>query len=217
MAYKKQQDKLEVQSIASGQMNGTDMQVKYIKTIMENATQEISEQLLQTKSQTMIYSVLAFLVNHLVLQEKDWDLKTLEGRCFLKSLGLSETKDPDIFSLKMLRGYLVMTKEKLSRQYLGFSPTWGMSINGKFLTAKILEFHKTGKECSLLDILEKQVDQKYFLSVKATQFLIRRSMQNKKEGRGFRARLMPVMDPSEMPEKPTFTTSEGSEEKEICG
>ena len=147
MAYKKQQDKLEVQSIASGQMNGTDMQVKYIKTIMENATQEISEQLLQTKSQTMIYSVLAFLVNHLVLQEKDWDLNTQEELCFLKSLGLSRTKDPDIFCLKMLKAYLVTTKEKLSRQYLGFSPTWGMSINGRFLTAKISEFPRIGRDC----------------------------------------------------------------------
>ena len=206
-----------VHFIAPGPTNGTNMQAKYTKNTMENVTPETSEQSTQKTSQTTISSVLAFLVNHLVSQEKDWDLKTPEGRCFLKSLGLSETKDPDIFSLKMLRGYLVMTKEKLSRQYLGFSPTWGMSINGKFLTAKILEFHKTGRECSLSDILEKRVDQKYFLSAKATQFLIRRSMQNKQEGRGFRARLMPVMDPSGTPEKPISTTSEALKENEICG
>lgn len=184
---------------------------------MENVTPETSEQSPQAKSQTMISSVLAFLVNHLASQEKDWDLRTPEGLCFLKSLGLSETKDPDIFSLKMLKGYLVMTKEKLSRQYLGFSPIWGMSINGKFLTARISEFPRTGSGSSLSDILEKRVDRKYFLSAKATQFLIRRSMQNKQEGRGFRARLMPVMDLSGMPEKPTSTTSEALKEKEICG
>ena len=206
-----------VHFIASGPTNGTNMPTKSTPSTSENATPETSELSTQKTSQTTISSVLAYLVNHLASQEKDWDLKTPEGRCFLKSLGLSETKDPDIFSLKMLRGYLVMTKEKLSRQYLGFSPIWGMSINGKFLIARISESRRTGKECSLSDILEKQVDQKYFLSAKATQFLIGRSIQNKQEGRGFRARLMPVMDPSEMPEKPTFTTSEVSEEKEICG
>lgn len=202
---------------ASGPMNGINLPTKSILSTLESATPETSELSIQKTSQITISSVLAFLVNHLVLQEKDWDLKTPEGRCFLKSLGLSETKDRDIFYLKMLRGYLVMTKEKLSRQYLGYSPTWGMSINGKFLTARILEFHKTGKEYSLSDILEKQVDQKYFLSAKATQFLIRRSILNKKEGRGFRARLIPVMDPSETLEKPTCNTSEVSKENEICG
>ena len=187
-------------------MSGINMQTKFTKNTMANAISETSGLSTQKTSQTTISSVLAFLVNHLVSQEKDWDLRTPEGRCFLKSLGLSETKDPDIFSLKMLKGYLVMTKEKLSRQYLGFSPTWGMSINDKFLTARISEFPRTGKECSLSDILEKKVDQKYFLSAKATQFLIRRSQQNKESGRGFRARLMPVMGPCEIQEKPTSTT-----------
>src|SRR3990167_5762754 len=155
-----------VHFIASGPTNGTNMPTKSTPSTSENATPETSELSTQKTSQTTISSVLAFLVNHLVSQEK------------------------------------------LSRQYLGFSPIWGMSINGKFLIARISESLRTGKECSLSDILEKQVDQKYFLSAKATQFLIGRSIQNKQEGRGFRARLMPVMDPSEMPEKPTFTTSE---------
>lgn len=191
---------------ANTQTSGINMQTKFTKNTIKNATSGTSEPSTQETFPTTISSVLAFPVNHLALQEKDWDLKTPEGRCFLKSLGLSETKDPDIFSLKMLKGYLVITKEKLSRQYLGFSPIWGMSINGKFLTARISEFPRTGKECSLSDILEKQVDRKYFLSEKATQFLVRRSQQNKESGRGFRARLMPVMGPCEIQEKPTSIT-----------
>ena len=39
-----------------------------------------------------------------------------------------------------------------------------MTANGKCLTAKITECHRTGSECSLSDILEEQPDQKYFLS-----------------------------------------------------
>lgn len=39
-----------------------------------------------------------------------------------------------------------------------------MAWNGKCLTANISEFHRIGKECSLSDILEESVDEKYFLS-----------------------------------------------------
>jgi site-specific DNA-cytosine methylase len=41
-----------------------------------------------------------------------------------------------------------------------------MTVNGKCLTANIMEYPKIGRECSLLDILEDNVDQKYFLSEK---------------------------------------------------
>ena len=50
---------------------------------------------------------------------------------------------------------------------------WGMTSNGKCLTAKITEYHKTGNECSLSDILEEQVDQKYFLSSERMKILMR--------------------------------------------
>ena len=191
---------------ANTQMNGTNMQTKSTKNTIRSVIQETSGLSTQQKYQTTTFSVLVSLVNRLASPEKDWGLKTPGGLSFLKSLGFSETKDPDIFYLKMLKGYLVMTKEKLSRQYLGFSPTWGIELNGKYLTAKTSEFPKIGRECSLLDILEETVDPKYFLSEKATQFLIRRSQQNKESGRGFRARLMPVMGPCEIQEKPTSTT-----------
>jgi hypothetical protein len=39
-----------------------------------------------------------------------------------------------------------------------------MTVNGKCLTARISVSPKTESECSLSDILEEQVDQKYFLS-----------------------------------------------------
>ena len=43
---------------------------------------------------------------------------------------------------------------------------WGMIANGKCLTARISASHRIEKECSLSDILEEQVDPKYFLSEK---------------------------------------------------
>ena len=37
-------------------------------------------------------------------------------------------------------------------------------LNGRCLTPKISECHRTGKDVSLSDILEEEVAQKYFLS-----------------------------------------------------
>ena len=45
-------------------------------------------------------------------------------------------------------------------------------LNGVCLTLKTMEFPKTGKECSLVDILEEEVDERYFLSQKATERLM---------------------------------------------
>lgn len=44
----------------------------------------------------------------------------------------------------------------------------GMIANGNCSTQKTLAFHKTGKGCSLSDILEVEVDEKYFLSPRQT-------------------------------------------------
>lgn len=44
----------------------------------------------------------------------------------------------------------------------------GMIQNGNFSIQKTSVFPKTGKECSLSDILEQEVDEKYFLSPQQT-------------------------------------------------
>ena len=168
---------------ANTQMNGTNMQTKSTKNTIRSVIQETSGLSTQQKYQTTTFSVLVSLVNRLASPEKDWGLKTPGGLSFLKSLGLSETKDPDIFSLKMLKGYLVMTKEKLSRQYLGFSPTWGIELNGKYLTAKTSEFPKTENASTLSDILEENVAEKYFLSREvANKLLVSLDTSAKKYG-----------------------------------
>src|SRR3990172_253752 len=159
--------------VVFGVTNGTSMPPKSTKTISESATQgTLLKSQLQT-SQTLTSWWRVFLAKHLASLENVKDFRTPEVLSFLISLGFLPTKDPDIFYSKMSKVYLVMTKEKLSRQYLGFSPTWGMSINGRFLTAKTSESPRIGKECSLSDILEEKVDPKYFLSEKMVKFLIR--------------------------------------------
>ena len=136
------------------------------KTLSTNQTRETSQPFQQQIFPIMTFLSEDSLASLLVSLENAGDLQTPEGLSFLTSLGFSKTKDPDILFLKTSKVYLVMTKEKLSRQYLEFSPTWGMSINGRFLTAKISESPRIGKECSLSDILEENPDQKYFLSEK---------------------------------------------------
>ena len=49
--------------------------------------------------------------------------------------------------------------------------SWGMTVNGECLTASTTESRRTGKECSLLDILEDRVDDKYFLSEKQKEMM----------------------------------------------
>src|SRR3990167_2414443 len=71
-------------------------------------------------------------------------------------------------------------------QSLGFSPTWGMSLNGRYLTARISESPRIGKECSLSDILEEQIDQKYFLSEKVVNNLMKYNQRQIENKRGFR-------------------------------
>jgi len=56
---------------------------------------------------------------------------------------------------------------------------WGMTVNGKCLTARTLESRRIGSEYSLSDILEAKPDPKYFLSENAIVFLTEVAQKNK--------------------------------------
>src|SRR5690625_1802428 len=107
------------------------------------------------------------------LLENEKDLKTLEGLYSLKSLVSPISSNHAIYSLRTSKDYSTMTTEIPSRPS---SEPWmnsGMMRNGICLTLKTLEFHKTESECSLSDILEENVPEKYFLSKEATQKLLK--------------------------------------------
>ena len=77
-----------------------------------------------------------------------------------------------IYSLKTSKDSLTTTKEIPLRQS---SQRWmnsGMMWNGKCLTARISEYHKIGNVCSLSDILEDNVDKKFFLLEEKTRNLV---------------------------------------------
>lgn len=79
------------------------------------------------------------------------------------------------YSLKMLKIYLALETDLISR---GCSLKWeGMGIlsNGTLSTAKTTAFPKTGSACSLSAILETSVDEKYFLSDEQTARILANS------------------------------------------
>ena len=163
--------------IVSGQTNGTDTARKSTKrTSKKHPTPETLELFPREKSRTTICSALASLASRLASLERGRDLRTPGVLSFLRSLGLRETKDPDIYCSKMLKVYLVTKREKLSKRYLGFLPIWGIDVNGRYLTARTSAFPKTESGCSLWDILEAEVDSKYFLSERASKRLIQRGI-----------------------------------------
>lgn len=128
---------------------------------------------------TSISSSVGSPVKRLVSQVKDLDLTIQEGLFSLKSLGFSKSKDQDTSLWKTSKGFYLTTTEELSKQSSPRLLSWGIASSGKCLTARISAYHKIGKECSLSDILEANVPDKYFLSEKFIQYLKRRVEQTK--------------------------------------
>src|SRR3990167_121953 len=141
-----------------------------MKGTMNTQTTETQLSLTSESSPTLNYLSADFLAKLSALLDSEKDLTTPEALYSLTSLGFSSTKDPDIWCLKTSKVYLLTNKAKLSRQYLGFLPTWGMELNGRYLTAKDT-FHRTGNGSLLSDILEENVDERYYLSEKVTMRL----------------------------------------------
>ena len=111
-------------------------------------------------------------VKHSLFQDTEEGSMTQEELSFLKSLGFVQKKNQDIYYWKMLKVSYLTLKAKLSRQCLGYSPNWGMMLNGKCLTAKTLGLPKIVKGCTLKDILEPNVEEKYYLSKESAEKLM---------------------------------------------
>ena len=105
--------------------------------------------------------------------------KVSEADCFTKLCDClpdaGKKIDPDGYSLKMLKIYLALETDLISR---GCCVKWGgtgILSNGTLSTAKTTVFPKTGSACSLSDILETSVDEKYFLSDQQTARILANS------------------------------------------
>ncbi len=182
--------------VACGTATLTDMQpTSTTGTTTKNGAQGISEKSKPRIFQTLICSVLGSRVSLFRLLAEGRVSRILEVLFSLRFVGSHQRKNLDCCYSKMSRGSYLTMKEGLSPESSYRWMNWGMMSNGRFLTVGILEYRRTGNECSLSAILEKNVDSQYFLSKKAQEFLVRRMEENKKMDRGFAARLILDTEP----------------------
>ena len=102
------------------------------------------------------------------LPEKGEDLRETDHRSLEKYLESLKRSGKRISlngsSMKTLRECFQATEDLTSCPY-SLSWMWGgTTLNGNYLTLNCTEYHKTESEFILLDILEKKVPEKYFLS-----------------------------------------------------
>ena len=144
--------------------------------LMENGIPTISQLLQELLSQEPIVGASDSHAKILVSQESKEDLKETEVHSFSELCtflkNFRKQINPNGCSLKMLKTLLAYTGDSILD---GYSLKWqkgGTMRNGESSTLKTMEFPKTESECSLSDILEQEVDEKYFLSEQATKRLL---------------------------------------------
>ena len=113
--------------------------------------------------------------------ENGQDLTTQEVRYSLKLLESLPLNDLNIFCLKTFPDCYRMTKGGRIRPSSARYRNWGTMQHGKILTARISVFRKTESACSLSDILEKDVPEKYYLSPSQTLKILIRLLRDVKE------------------------------------
>ncbi len=134
---------------------------------------ETQQQLIPGTFPTSTSSLAVFLAKVSAKLDSAVDSTTPEGLSSLTSLGFSSTRDPHIFYSKTSRVYLLTRLDRLSIKYLKFLPTWGIELNGNYLTARTSEYPRIASACSLSAILEENVDEKYYLSDTAIKRLLK--------------------------------------------
>ena len=141
-------------------------------TIQTTLIMETQLELIQKTCQTLSSSLEDFLAKLSVLLENEEDLTKQEELSFLRLQGFSETSNPGTFYSKTLRAFFLMRGGRLSKQFLGSAMNSGIMYHGRFIIPATMAYHKIGRGFLLRDILEENVDKKYYLS----QELINRLM-----------------------------------------
>src|SRR6266566_929813 len=116
-----------------------------------------SQQLTPPHFQTSTYSAEDFRARASQLLESGEDLPTREELCFLRSLVSPQIKDLDFYCLRTSKDFSPTILASLLRPSSKRLMNWGMTSNGRCLTARISASPRIGKECSLSDILEEQL------------------------------------------------------------
>ena len=175
-----------VVSDASGRMIGTNTPIKSISKTLEKPTitQATLGKSIQETSQPTTSFAEDFLANRLALPGKGRVSRTLVERFSSRYSELRNITDLACYSWKTLKDYYPRPSsikqatlsqgrmEESLKQSSSPWKTWGIGGSTKFLIARITGSHRIGKECSLSDILEKDVADRYFLSQKQVESLM---------------------------------------------
>lgn len=155
----------------------TSMPPPFIQsTSLTTKTMETSPRSTQKSYPASTFLSEASLVRLFQSLESEEGLRIPEGRYSLNLREYCEQNGLGYFSLKTLKDFSATTTETLSKPSSKRLMNWGMTSNGKCLTARITECHKTERGSSLSDILEANVDRKYFLSPTASKRILLRSL-----------------------------------------
>jgi len=127
----------------------------------------------------------------LVAKEALSSLNVCDLLTSLSQLGYSSKMFPDSFQL-MKEGTLQLSCKRF--------PKAGMGIRGEFLTVNTSESPNDANVCSLLDVLEKRVHQKYYLSKRAVLGMIKRSIKWGRGGYVFLIHSAQEMDKNKTPQ-----------------
>ena len=160
---------------SSGQTSGTSTHPKSTGRILSfRQTPKTSRNSAHQQSPATTSSVRDSRARHSPSLAGAWDSMTHGERSFSKSCGSLGITGLHIYSLRTSRGCLITTAAGHSKPSCGRWTGLGTMRNGRCLTVKTSESPRIGRECSLSEILEEHVNQKYFLSEKMTKYLVTR-------------------------------------------
>ena len=147
-----------------------------MSTLTENGSQVTLEQWMPEACQTQTAGASGSLARTSVSPENSQDFAEIAQACFSELCtwldNSKKKKDPLTCSLRTLRICFLLMEDGISPN---FSLRWtkqGMMRSGKFSTLRTSECHKTENAVSLLDILEAEVDETYFLPSHVVQRLL---------------------------------------------
>ncbi len=148
-----------------------------------NGTQRTLNSLQQERFRKLKSGLLGFLVPTSVSAEEWQGCMEHEVDSFLRLLACSKARvpkiNPDTFSLRTLRILCHAMQEEILPPFSLNYGRQGMTANGVLSIPKISVSRSTGSACTLLDILEKGADEKYFLSAEQTMRLLKDIQEGK--------------------------------------
>jgi hypothetical protein len=141
---------------------------KIATACQRNGTQRTLNSLQQDRFQVLKSGLSAFLVPTLVSAEEWQGCMGREADSFLRLLACSKARvpkiNPDTYSLRTLSIFCHAMGEEILPPFSLSYGRQGMAVNGVLSIPKTLVCHNTGSGSTLLDILEGEVDEGYFLS-----------------------------------------------------